>query len=622
MEESTTNRELLSDQNTFGNCCGINRHLPTKALFSKRPPTPEAIYSSSSHGGDSAHSSRASLFSPVFSHPERSSEPDVASLDSAAVHAPLSPCTQYTVNYFTTDMPASRKPMLWSHTAETFCTCADESGVQAPAAVEGGGGGNTLVSIPIPVSVPLPLGQSGGGGQGGPIIITSPPPPAPPNPPMPPHPPAQRAGVAQDVASMLMMLLMNHVRERIDGTSADIRNQQMARDHDVAAAAATAAVEAVSKAQNKEPMVPAWMFRELLPGARKRGSIDSDRRKKKLANKKKGWADLLPLDALAPQPQPPPLVLPFSMQDTELLPATHITKIPDESPKESPGDGKESKEGSPDEEETPSGTFRVAVPFCDRCCCYSIVIILLASVLAINLAFLIAPEGVTNFLCEMGIEERKNASKNARLFDMDGGNDTEVETLGQGSGLRRIGARREKSIFDIEEPEHEDEPPPMPHGDVFETAEQPSVVHAATETSLPRVVEARFAARERCSAASVATTAQDFRHGDRRYGLGETSATKASTRTKRRVLRDRLGAMMVAAVNTGRALKLVRSGAVNHSPAAHNLAAAALTHKRASPAAPSGVQRKAGILRRNPSTSDWVRILVVPAPKFRNYSLF
>ncbi|XP_049528853.1 glycerophosphocholine choline phosphodiesterase ENPP6-like [Dermacentor silvarum] len=67
----------------------------------------------------------------------------------------------------------------------------------APTAVGGGGGGSTLVSIPIPVSVPLPLGQSGGGSQGGPIIITSPPPPAPPNPPMPPHPPAQRPGIAQ-----------------------------------------------------------------------------------------------------------------------------------------------------------------------------------------------------------------------------------------------------------------------------------------------------------------------------------------------------------------------------------------------------------------------------------------
>ncbi|KAH7937471.1 hypothetical protein HPB49_012643 [Dermacentor silvarum] len=694
MTESTTSRQLPPERNKLGTCRGINKRLPTKALFSKRPLTPETFYGSSSQSGDSARSSRTSLFSPVFTHPEGSPEPDIVSLASASVHRPLSPRAHYTVSYFTTDMATSRNPVPWPQPAQTLCTCADddrsagpgrlppdpESGVQAPTAVGGGGGGSTLVSIPIPVSVPLPLGQSGGGSQGGPIIITSPPPPAPPNPPMPPHPPAQRPGIAQDVASMLMMLLMNHVRERIDGTSTDAKNQQLIRDREVAAAAATAAVEAVSKAQlPKEPMVPAWMFREMLPGAGKKGSIDLDRKKKKTAKKKRGGVELAPPETPAPQLPPPPLVLPFPVQDapTEALPPLQITKIPDESPKVSPEQEKEPKERSPDEEETPSGTYRVAVPFCDRCCCYIIVILLLGGVLAVNLAFLIAPEDVTNFLCELGLEERKNDSKNARLYDMDADNDTEVETLGQSSGLWRISGRNDKSIFDIEEAEHEDEPPPIPHSDVFESEEQPSVAHAATEASSSGVVEAPFAEKERCSrgncsrgekeeplieretqqypkptvstsylehddwfrvawdalqitdkpaelddqsgsfldrallrhlsarrtiwlapsTSSVATTAQDFRHGVQRFGPGETTSTGASTRKKRRGHRDRLDAMMVAAVNTERALKVAPSGAVNHTPTAHDMPATALTYKWVSSAAPAGVQRKADMAR-------------------------
>ncbi|XP_037502548.1 cyclin-dependent kinase 12-like, partial [Rhipicephalus sanguineus] len=218
-----------------------------------------------------------------------------------------------------------------------------------PGAVAGGGG-NTLVSIPIPVSVPMPLSQSGGGGQAGPIVITSPPPPAPPNPPIPPYPPTPRPGIAQDVASMLMMLLMNHVRERIDGTSPEIKSQQQIRDEQVAAAAANAAVEAVNKAQlPKEPMVPAWMFRELLPAAGRRPSVDSDKhKKKKKAKKKRDLPDYGPLETPAPvetppPPPAPPLVLPFSVQDaaTEIPPSVQVQKIPDlaespESPEESP----------------------------------------------------------------------------------------------------------------------------------------------------------------------------------------------------------------------------------------------------------------------------------------------
>ncbi|KAL3212122.1 hypothetical protein MRX96_051903, partial [Rhipicephalus microplus] len=136
-----------------------------------------------------------------------------------------------------------------------------------------------------------------------------------PNPPLPPYPPTPRPGIAQDVASMLMVLLMNHVRERIDGTSPDVRSQQRLRDEEVAAAAANAAVEALNKAQlPKEPMVPAWMFRELLPvgGRRSNGPLE------------------------IPE-TPPPLVLPFSVPDadTQVPPSVLVEKIPAESPEES-----------------------------------------------------------------------------------------------------------------------------------------------------------------------------------------------------------------------------------------------------------------------------------------------
>ncbi|KAH8022493.1 hypothetical protein HPB51_024902 [Rhipicephalus microplus] len=179
----------------------------------------------------------------------------------------------------------------------------------------------------------MPMGQAGGGSQGGPIVITSPPPPAPPNPPLPPYPPTPRPGIAQDVASMLMVLLMNHVRERIDGTSPDVRSQQRLRDEEVAAAAANAAVEALNKAQlPKEPMVPAWMFRELLPVGGRRSSVDLDKQKKKKKLKKR--KDDGPLE---PPETPPPLVLPFSVPDadTQVPPSVLVEKIPAESPEES-----------------------------------------------------------------------------------------------------------------------------------------------------------------------------------------------------------------------------------------------------------------------------------------------
>ncbi|KAL1478901.1 hypothetical protein MTO96_034849, partial [Rhipicephalus appendiculatus] len=179
---------------------------------------------------------------------------------------------------------------------------------------------------------------------------------------------------------------------------------------------------------------------------------------------------LLETPAPLETPPPPPLVLPFSVQDaaTEAVPSVEVQKIPDLA--ESPESILEKPAESPEEEEeTMTGTFRVAVPFCDRCCCYSLVLLLLGSIMAINLAFLIAPDEVTNFFCELGIGE--NASKQARLP-----------------------SKATTSLY---------------HAALgLDTIEQPSLTHSTGEVTLPEFVKPGFTARERCSPGNCTLTEQ------------------------------------------------------------------------------------------------------------------
>ncbi|XP_075750667.1 uncharacterized protein LOC142817523 [Rhipicephalus microplus] len=75
----------------------------------------------------------------------------------------------------------------------------------------------TLVSTPIPISVPMPM-PSGGGcrGQSGPIVINPPASqPAPPQP-LPPPPPEPRPSPTQEMASAMMLTIVDYMRRRLD----------------------------------------------------------------------------------------------------------------------------------------------------------------------------------------------------------------------------------------------------------------------------------------------------------------------------------------------------------------------------------------------------------------------
>ncbi|KAL3212123.1 hypothetical protein MRX96_051904 [Rhipicephalus microplus] len=349
-----------------------------------------------------------------------------------------------------------------------------------------------------------------------------------------------------------------------------------------------------------------------------------------------------------------------------------------------------------------TGTFRVAVPFCDLIGCYLMVILLLGSIVAINVAFMIAPEEVTNFFCELGVGE--NASKQARLYAAEANNDTGSQPSDESSGMLRVSARSDKSIFDIEEPElGDDEPIPRRIG--IDPVEQSSLTHSASEVTLPDFVKAGFTARERCStdehtltqqkepamngmirqftkpvassppylerddsfdtvwyalptidrpsaeddqsgsfldrtmlrhlsarrtiwfrptSSSDATTTQDLSmQALHRYAIRETRSTTRTTATKRRVLRDRLKVMMAAAFSTRPAFIPAAPGAANHTTTVHNaISTSPKPTWFTTSTEPANVRRKADTLSGSDFTSDWVRVLVVPKPEFRNYSFF
>ncbi|XP_077486549.1 uncharacterized protein LOC144097791 [Amblyomma americanum] len=368
-----------------------------------------------------------------------------------------------------------------------------------------GGGGNTLVSIPIPISVPLPLSQSSGA-SGGPIIITSPPPPAPPNPPQPPHPPAPRPGIAQDLASMLMMLVMNHVRERVEGTPAPGNNEEQRRDVDIAAAAAAAAAEAVANVQPKESMVPLSVVRQMMRQNQSKDTAAIERKERRLRRKSIAavLADLpppvTPQPPFAPPPPAPPLVLPFQVPEPAAEAPEAPVQLPPVQPHKPPKPP-ESLSTSP-EEETASGTFRAQVPCCDRCCCYMLVLAMLATVLAVNLAFLIAPKEVTAFFCELGLEEPLKALENIKgVSTLSARLGAEIDNNESDAGpiltRVRVGLRASgESVFAIEEPPFEE--PSLPAGDVFGTEEPSTAANNAGRSPLPDNEEPRTGTRKQC----------------------------------------------------------------------------------------------------------------------------
>lgn len=303
---------------------------------------------------------------------------------------------------------------------------------------------------------------------------------------------------------------------------------------------------------------------------------------------------------------------------------------------------------------------------------------------------------------ELGVGE--NASKQARRYAAEANNDTGSQPSDESSGMLRVSARSDKSIFDIEEPElGDDEPIPRRIG--IDPFEQSSLAHSASEVTLPEFVKAGFTARERCStdehtlteqkepamdgrirqftkpvassppylerddsfdtvwyalptidrpsaeddqsgsfldrtmlrhlsarrtisfrptSSSDATTAQDLSmQALHRYAIRETRSTTRTTATKRRVLRDRLKVMMAAAFSTRPAFIPAAPGAANHTTTVHNaISTSPKPTWFTTSTEPASVRRKADTLSGSDFTSDWVRVLVVPKPKFRNYSFF
>ncbi|XP_049528855.1 uncharacterized protein LOC125947681 [Dermacentor silvarum] len=264
----------------------------------------------------------------------------------------------------------------------------------------------TLVSTPIPISVPMPMPSGGFGGQSAPIVIN--PPGAPPAPPpvQPPPPPEPRPSPAQEMASAMMLTMVDYMRRRLDkqleGMSEDGKSKSSKPGVPLMSSVS------LSPAQwSSQPLTPlAPMPSADTPQASTPPDVFPTTQKKSKKKMIKG----IEMNSISEEAawvkesrqtkQPPAApVHAISKQGADVVEKLQSEFSPDEkSDSASPAEEEEegSGEGSPKKEGCCS---------CMRCCCLCLWLVLLLAALGLAIAYLIFPNEIGDFLCNLGIDK-------------------------------------------------------------------------------------------------------------------------------------------------------------------------------------------------------------------------
>nr|XP_054922631.1 uncharacterized protein LOC129382530 [Dermacentor andersoni] len=254
----------------------------------------------------------------------------------------------------------------------------------------------TLVSTPIPISVPMPMPSGACGGRSAPIVINPPGAAPAPVPVPPPPPPEPRPSPAQEMASAMMLTMVDYMRRRLDKELAGASSK-----HELPAMSSASLSPAQRSSQPLTPLAPmpsadspqADMPPELPPTAHKK-----HKKKKTKVFEGLDSSEETAWDFRQPKQPPAAPVQAISKQGADVVEKLQSEFSPDEK-SETPSAEEEEESGG---EESPKKEGRCP---CMRCCCLCLWLVLLLAAFGLAVAYLLFPNEIGDFLCSLGIDK-------------------------------------------------------------------------------------------------------------------------------------------------------------------------------------------------------------------------
>ncbi|XP_070395791.1 WAS/WASL-interacting protein family member 3-like isoform X2 [Dermacentor albipictus] len=247
---------------------------------------------------------------------------------------------------------------------------------------------STLVSTPIPISVPMPMPSGGCGGRSAPIVINPPgaaPAPAPLPPPPPPEP---RPSPAQEMASAMMLTMVDYMRRRLD------RQLAATSKHELPAMSSASLSPAQTSPLPLMPLAPmpsadsphAGTPPDWPPTAHKK-----HKRRRSMAFEGLDSSEEAAWDFRQAKQPPAAPVHAISKQGADVVEKVQSEFSPDDK-SETPTAEEDEESGG---EESPKKEGRCP---CMRCCCLCLWLVLLLAAFGLAIAYLLFPNEIGDFL--------------------------------------------------------------------------------------------------------------------------------------------------------------------------------------------------------------------------------